>query len=357
MLRIVAMYMIVIIHILIKGNVFEHELSYIATISDSFLFSLVLCCVDCYALISGYVSYREKLKYNFGSYINLWIQVVFYGVVVLGGLKVTGIATVNVKTFVEALLPVTRDQYWYFTAYTGVFLFAPLINLLLTKINEQQAKMVCKIFFIFFSLYATIAANLGGDPFGEKEGYSVLWLCILYFFGAAIKKYNWAELIWNKKKKKLIIISAVCVIFTGLWYLIIKAMMNNIIGWSWGEKIFMSNTSPTIFILSVCLLIIFSKVQLSVSVINIVKFCAPTTFGVYLLHMQHVFVQEIIKTRFLWVSQLSGVTPTIMVLLISFIILIIGMLVDRGRIKIFEVLKITKLTHKLNEILWLKISN
>ena len=258
------------------------------------------------------MSYREKIKYNFGSYINLWIQVVFYGVVVLGGLKITGVATVSVKNFLEALMPVTRDQYWYFTAYTGVFLFAPLMNLLLTKINEQQGKMVCKIFFIFFSAYATIAANLGGDPFDEKEGYSVLWLCILYFFGAAVKKYHWDEFIWRKKKKKIIIISSMCVIFTGLWYLIVKVIMNNIMGWSWGERIFMSYTSPTIFILSFCLLIIFSKLQFSVSAINMVKFFAPTTFGVYLLHMQPIFAKEIIEKKFLWISQLPGVAPTIM---------------------------------------------
>lgn len=94
-LRIFAMYMIIIIHLLGKGEVLNSEYSSVAIVVDTFLYSLVLCCVNCYALISGYVGYNRNTKYNFGSYINLWLQVVFYGIVILVIVKFSDFAVWN----------------------------------------------------------------------------------------------------------------------------------------------------------------------------------------------------------------------------------------------------------------------
>lgn len=276
------------------------------------------------------------------------------GLFILTILKITGIVAVSNKNFFEALLPVTRDQYWYFTAYTGVFIFVPLMNKLLSNIDEHYGKIICMIFFGAFSVYATIAANIGGDPFNEKEGYSVIWLCVLYFWGASIRKFEWEKKV-KLQKRKLLMISICCVLFTSLWYLLVKNIGIKLIGWSWGEKMFMSYTSPTILGLSFCLLMIFVDLKLSSWIINAVKVCAPVTFGVYLFHMQPLFASKIIPVYFKWIAEIPGIGTTIMILIVSMLILLIGIIVDRGRIWLFEVLKINRRTSKINDFIWRKI--
>lgn len=138
LLRITAMYMIVIVHMINHSGILEKDAFCPIKIINIFLYTIVFCSVNCYALISGYVGYREKFSYNFSAYINLWFQVVFYGVFVLFILKITGIIPVSFKSLIEALLPVTRNQYWYFTAYTGVFLLAPLVHMLVKIWKKKQ---------------------------------------------------------------------------------------------------------------------------------------------------------------------------------------------------------------------------
>lgn len=349
-LRIFAMYMIVIIHLLVKGEVLNSEHSQMATVVNTYLYSLVLCCVNCFALISGYVGYRKNTKYNFGSYINLWLQVVFYGIVILGILKPTGIVEVSIKDFLEALLPVTRNQYWYFTAYTGVFFIAPAINKLVESMQENAMKVFCMISILVFSFYGTIAQNLGGDPFGLEEGYSFVWLSVLYMIGAVIKRFQWDQKIlrYQKAKRNLILIGIGCVTITTCWYYIVGKVTMMILGASWGNKILMSYVSPTVLCLSVCLLVLFSSMKMGKRVIALVKFCAPATFGVYLIHMQPLVAKYIIRTSFAWIANLKGIVPTFFVLLFSFFILTICILVDKVRMLIFKVCRINELTEKIN---------
>lgn len=351
-LRIFAMYMIIIIHLLVKGEVLNSEYSSVAIVVDTFLYSLVLCCVNCYALISGYVGYNRNTKYNFGSYINLWLQVVFYGIVILVILKSIGIVEVSIKDFVEVLLPVTRNQYWYFTAYTGVFFIAPAINKLVESMQKNEMKGFCLICILVFSFYGTIAQNLGGDPFGLEEGYSFVWLSVLYMIGAVIKRYQWDQkvLTYKNAKRNLILISIGCVTITTCWYFIVGRVTMMILGEVWGNRVLMSYVSPTVLCLSVCLLVLFSSMKIGNRVIPLVKFCAPTTFGVYLIHMQPLVAKFIISTSFAWIVDLPGLFPTLLVLLVSFAILCFCILIDRMRMMMFKVCKINEITEKINNV-------
>lgn len=60
MLRTIAMYMVVVIYALGMGGVYGAEDSSGSIIINTFLYVLVFCYVNCYALISGYVGYRKN---------------------------------------------------------------------------------------------------------------------------------------------------------------------------------------------------------------------------------------------------------------------------------------------------------
>lgn len=81
-LRIVAMYSIVVLHIMKHGGILDNA-------KDShfyavwFIQSFVIAGVDCYALISGYVGYSDNEnigKTDYGKAFALWLQVLFYSV-------------------------------------------------------------------------------------------------------------------------------------------------------------------------------------------------------------------------------------------------------------------------------------
>lgn len=310
------------------------------------------CCVDCYALISGYVGYKENTRHNFGSYIRLWLQVVFYGVGILLIMRITGFAPISMKDLLEAFVPVTRNQYWYFTAYTGVFMLAPLINHLIEKTEEKVMQIWVYLGIFGFSFYSTIAQNLGGDPFEVKEGYSFVWLAFLYFLGASIKRYGWDIKIrkYNNYGWKLFIICIACVVITGGWFLICPQFMLLLLGKTWGKHIFLNYVSPTVLSLALCMLFLFSGFIPGKRITTAVKFSAPATFGVYLLHTQHKMIDYVFEDGFLWLADFEGIWSTISVLGISFAILILGILVDRCRMVLFKVCGVDVLVALVNRI-------
>ncbi|MEI3219531.1 MAG: acyltransferase family protein [Lachnoclostridium sp.] len=256
--------------------------------------------------------------------------------------------------YVEAILPVTRNQYWYFTTYTGVFFIAPAINKMVESMQENAIKGFCLISILMFSFYGTIAQNLGGDPFGLEEGYSFVWLSVLYMIGAAVKRFQWDQKILRNKnaKRNLVLISIGCVTITTCWYFIVGRVTMMILGEVWGNKILMSYVSPTVLCLSVCLLALFSSMKIGNRVIPLVKFCAPATFGVYLIHMQPLVAKNIISTSFAWIADLPGLFPILFILLVSFAILCICILIDRMRMLIFKVCKIDEIAVQINRKIW-----
>lgn len=79
LLRMLAMWMVIILHILNKGGV----LSAAAPLSAGYEAAKLLeagayCAVNCYGLISGYVGVQHRFQYS--GAIALWLRVTFYTV-------------------------------------------------------------------------------------------------------------------------------------------------------------------------------------------------------------------------------------------------------------------------------------
>ena len=86
-LRILAMYMIVILHVLGQGGILDAVRRGTGQYSVAWFMEIAsYCAVNCYALISGYVG--VKTKFRMSNILYLWLQVVFYGLLaawILGG--------------------------------------------------------------------------------------------------------------------------------------------------------------------------------------------------------------------------------------------------------------------------------
>lgn len=182
LLRLVAMFYIVFQHTIGQGGILSASTSlnyYVLYFFDIIAF----CAVDCFALISGYVGYRENDKnLKLSRYLNIWLQVVFYGVLILIIFKLIMPDKVAMTEFIKVLFPATFGPYWYFKAYTGLFFITPLINMLVQKTDDKVLKKFVMISILVFSFYSCLK-----DTFHLRVGYSFAWITILYFIGAVMK--------------------------------------------------------------------------------------------------------------------------------------------------------------------------
>lgn len=331
LLRIISMFMVVILHVLGQGGILAKVQAGNKFAVSMFMEIGAYCAVDIYALISGFVGFSEKEKaHKYSRYVILWMQVVFYCMLITTLFYVYAPDIIGKSKFVNAILPVSCEQYWYFSAYTGVFIFIPWLNMMVRSVSKKE---MCKFIFgclFVFSFYATVIRDIG-DPFNLEKGYSFLWLTVLYIIGACIRKY---EMIKYVEKKYLVLTAIGLVIFTWGWKLEIGNM-------------FISYNSPTILGVALALLLLFAQVRVAGFIKSCVKFAAPAAFGVYLLHTHPLVFEYIIRERFLNIANLEVWMIPIAVLAVTAVIFIICIFIDKLRAFIFSILKLEQLAIKI----------
>lgn len=127
--------------------------------------------VNCYALISGYVMYNHKA--TAGKLLNMWGQV--FSISALTGLYFIIFKDANIPAdkISDAFRPLTRSQYWYFTAYFGMYIIIPILNGAINWMEKELHKKVCVLIFIFFTIMPIAFKN---DFFRTGNGSSTFWL-------------------------------------------------------------------------------------------------------------------------------------------------------------------------------------
>lgn len=140
-LRMLSMFMIIVLHILNQGGVLIASGRFTSQYEAGWLLQTVtFCAVNVYALISGYVWVYAKYRYR--NLIELWLQVFFYTVLITILFRVFYPSSVSVMEWIKAIIPVMFNQYWYFSSYVALFLFIPLLNMVLENIKKGSCNFV-----------------------------------------------------------------------------------------------------------------------------------------------------------------------------------------------------------------------
>ena len=184
LLRIVSMYMVVILHVLGHGGILRNlEVLSVNYCVMWFLEITCYCAVNCYALITGYVTSGSKFKYKRIFY--LWLDVLFWRLLLTTIINFIYPDLVGKKDFLYSTFNVLFNSYWYFSSYFALFFFIPFINKLIDVLDKRSFKRL----IITIVLVLTFI-NLLSDSFALNDGYSLVWLIVLYLVGAYIKIYN-----------------------------------------------------------------------------------------------------------------------------------------------------------------------
>ena len=348
-LRILSMFMVVVLHIFNAGGVLAASGRFTSQYEVGWLFqNAAFCAVDVYALITGYVWVNAKYKYR--NVVELWLQVFFYSVLITALFSIFSPSSVSYKEWIKALFPIMSNQYWYFSSYFALFLFIPLLNIIIEKTEKKQLAVFIVIILFFFGVVQTLFFS---NAFVTNGGYSPIWLIIMYLVGGYFGKHGIGK---NIKPVKFIIGYLIAVFLTWLSKLCIELLTLRVLGEVRAGKYFISYISPFIFLSAIFLFLFFVNLKIPPISKKVIGFLSPMAFGVYLIHTHPLVFFGIIQDRFTEYATLPWILEILAVLGTAAIIYIVCSLIDFIRLKFFKLLHIRKILNSIEEHVRKKIS-
>lgn len=342
LLRIISMLSIITTHILVHGKlIVEAPTNTLKYNVIWFIFSLNLFPVNSFALISGIVGYT---KYRYSNLLYLWFCVLFYSILITAGFKIFQPNLVSNIALLSSFFPVISQQYWFFSSFFASYLFMPILTKATSNISRTSFLSIVIIFLFFYSFLQIF--SYGKDPFQLENGYSGIWLIILFVVGAYLGKF-----IINPAKKKKIrfyffyfLTFLFSAIFGCLFKLKYKKSFIN-------EKILQYN-SPIILLEAISIIMIFSHLYIKNQyLIKVISFFTPLTFNVYLIH-DNKLIRDNIITKYLFIlNKYNEKKLFLSILFCAICIYIICSFIDFIRYSIFKLLKIRALCIFIVEVI------
>lgn len=320
-LRLLSMLMVCVLHVNFRLQITE--------IFPNFLCETVcIQAVDLFAMLTGYLCIGTRWKVR--RYLNLWFQVAFYSVGFLAVgcvLKYVGVFPAFEPNYRKALLPVPlAGEYWYFTAYTAVFLLAPFLNRLMAGFTRKEARALLLIVVPVFSLMTL----LRGTNVVYGDGYNAAWLISLYVLGAYLKMY---PLKWTKLAASVTL--ACSLAFSALLYHA-RILDEEVWGYSF----------PLVVLSSVCIFHLCVGMTIkSRGIVRVTTYLSPLAFGVYLVHC-HQFPWFVLQKVLGYMHYYTGHTWWFVPLFgLGLFLVCIG--VDWCRAQLFRLLGVSRWAERL----------
>lgn len=323
------MFMVVVLHVLGVGGVLAaqpplspgHALSWL-------LEAACYCAVNCFGIISGYVSHSETFsgRRTFAT----WAQVAFYsaGITLLFRLLVP--ESTRFKSVIGACFPVMTQKYWYFTAYFALAFLIPFLNTMVRNLSADRAK---KLMAVLFALLSVLPMFPDRDLFYTKGGYTLLWLAALFLFGACLKKVGPN---WGPSGRMCLLGYLLCVVLTAGSKIVLGALAARYGFTAVREDILLSYTSPTVVLAGIFLFQFFARCSIRrPRAVRAIAFFAPLSFGVYLIHTHPLVWNLVLNGRFSPYAALPVPLCLLAVLLTALAIFLVCIAVDWLRGKLF----------------------
>lgn len=333
LLKIVAMGMILVLHLLGHGGILKELASsppeFLSTESIVWLLEAgALCAVNCYGILTGYNLYGVGIKLN--KIICLYLQIIFYSAGITFVFYYTNIS-IGTPILIKSVFPILCTCYWYITAYFGTLFFVPMVNNFVSNSSRFTLNIILIMIFSVFSALPTI---FGLDPFKINNGYSTLWLLVLYIFGAYIKKYDIKGVIYFKYY-------VVAVLFSWGSKICMELFIFYVVGNIKNFNMFIRYTSPSIVLAAIFLVLTFNSIKISNKKMEkIIRLLASTSLGVYLIHEHPLIRVSLVKNSMIRFADMTTIELIFVILIIAIIVYLFCSCVDFVRNKLFKYLKI-----------------
>lgn len=342
LLRIVAMVAVIVLHLTGVGGICANAaLGSAQFYISQFLRIATFCAVNCYALISGYVGWNRTPKLS--GLLNLWLKVIGFCVVITVFTQLRDPAAVDLTDLWKAFTPVKEAKYWYFNAYVGAFFFLPLLNHGIRGISGREAVFAMAGIGV---LVLALPYSMIRDVVLLANGYSTLWLLILYLLGGLMSRFELPAKLPAAGWAGLYLLAAVLSYGPRMVMLLLKPEL-----WTpASQNLSMQYTNPTVILAAVALVGLFARLELPEKAVRITKALSPHAFGVYLCHTHTLIFLTAIRGRF---ADL-GTAPVWKLLAVLFgataVIYALGTAADWLLTKAMRLLRLDRLLKKLDMI-------
>lgn len=296
LLRIIAMFMVVILHVngfggLLNGyNPTLHPVSFLVS---NFIEFLCIISPNLYVLISGYFLSDKKYPFKIEKLFQLILVTCFWSWII--GFFSCFFLKANIGDFLSSgIFPVLSRRYWFVTDYIVLYMLSPFYNIVLQNINKVQHIWLLIILLLFFSV-----AHLLWEPINLNKGYSLYWFSYLYVQASFIRKYD-----LKIHMKTLVYIWGSILIFqlVGLYYTTLYE--HNFIR----INVFNINyNSLFVLINSICCFLLFKSLTIKRGK-SIICLLSSLTFGVYLIHINPAIASWLFK-QVLPIKMFAGTQP------------------------------------------------
>lgn len=346
LLRIMAMFFIVFIHVLGKSGIsFYYPNNSIEYNIINFVVAVLICCVNLFGLISGYVLVKHKFKVN--KIFMMYLQVVVFCIL---NFVLFLIFDKNFKVdkyiIIRIFTPMTHQTYWYYSCYFMLFLLFPYFNIFIESINKKVHMFLIVIMFITNSIISWKFQNI----WFMYRGFSFIWLSNLYFIGAYIKKYDFKI---KKVYCKLIFVISLIMVYLTYTQIVHIHYVREILP----QYIFVSYNGPFVLFEAISLMLIFKDFNIKNKYFTkIITFVSPLTFGVYLLH-EMVFSREYIMRKIGFLTKYNVFLIVLFTFLFAVAIFSVCIIIEYIRVKVFKLCRINKLVNKITKGLQNKVDD
>lgn len=346
-LRILAILFVFLLHTMGLGGITPSTERLSLNYSIAWIMEIIAyCAVDCFVLLAGYFGYSPKTRY--AHLVNLWIEAAFYSVAITLFFAVWH-GNFSPAALLKAFFPLTTAPFWYFSAYFGMYLLTPFLNAAIRSMGKKETVSSLAVLLLFF----TTIPCLNRTIFGLEQGYSVLWFCVVYFVGAALRKYE-ADAAVSSKKLVLGILLSVFV----TWFskLLAEAFFIYVLGKNTGAGLLVRYLSPTILFTAVCFLLLFLRWRPGEKTCQIIRFLTPSVFGQYLIQDHPLIRTNAISERFTQLASESPLSMIVWILVIVVLSFLLCLCVDLLRRLLFLPLHIPRKLNKLENTIRHRLS-
>lgn len=337
--KLFSMFMIALLHVLGMGGITGAAAGTSSYYPVYLMQNAAFCAVNCYALVSGYLMLGKKIKPS--RIIELWFEVFFYSI----GLSAIMISIYreffSAQNIVYALTPIISKQYWYMTAYFLMYLFIPMMN----KFAEAADKKSFTAVIAVILLLTTGSFIIGKDGFKFSEGYSPIWLMVMYLVGAYMKKFGvGAKMKWYSALL-FYIISVGCNFALNVF---LKDPMKKI--FTDDTVNYLTYTSPFVVLSAIFLFIFFSKLKFGKKTEKFINYITPAALGVYLIHTHPLVFNKLMKDIAMPLVNHGTAAMIFGSVAMALAVFIICIVIDLLRIQFFRLIRINALCKKLDEV-------
>lgn len=281
-LRVVAMFLIVVWHFLMHGvgqkpvGVSADAASLFNLCSMELAGCLSKVSTNCYILITGYFLINST-KPKWPKIPKTWAPIFFYSVVIFALFFAFSDLALSRNDFGKSLMPLYFDRYWFATRYVALVALAPFLATLAQTLTRRQ-------YIVLLAVMAVINFDfLLGDELSGNN--SLPWFVFLFFVGGYIRLHFDHDGPNHFGKAYFAAAVALAAVFLGRIFIHYSP---------WTAPMMVDYHDNNGILFGVALLLFLWTARLKAPNTTFVRAMvriAPLTFGVYLIH-DNVYVRH-----------------------------------------------------------------